>query len=51
MVSELLAALDELAELREDEIFDELLPELAELCKHEWLLELLLVICKRKGRT
>lgn len=43
--------LRELAALREDEIWDELLPELDELCRHKWLLKLLLLICERRDRA
>jgi hypothetical protein len=45
---ELLDALEQLGELDEDELLEEMLPELAELCRHKRLLELLLAYCNRR---
>lgn len=44
-------ALAELAGLREDEIFEEVLDELNELCRYKWLLRLLLTICEQRDRA
>lgn len=42
---QLLQALDELADLDSDELLEEIMPELGELCRHVWLLELLIAYC------
>lgn len=45
---ELLDALEALAEMEEEELLEELLPELAQLCRHRALLKLLLAYCDRR---
>jgi hypothetical protein len=45
---DLLDALDALAEMDEAELLEELLPELAALCRHKWLLKLILAYCDRR---
>ena len=48
-MQDLIDALLYLSELEEEDLLEELLPELAELCKHTWLMKLLIAYCERRG--
>jgi hypothetical protein len=46
--SDLLLTLDELAELEETELVMEIEDELDDLCRHAWLMRLILSLCSRR---
>lgn len=54
MLADVIFALESLAqeveELPDEDVLDQLLPELAELCNHLWLLELLVTYCKLRRK-